>query len=445
MSTLPIPGGILGSISPAYGAVTGQGLGGLLPYMSPLAMLMGAGGHGGGGGDAAVAPGTAPAAPSAPAAPTLATNAQPAPAMVPPPMPKPNLTGQAPVDIGDHPLTPQGGGDLASMAAGLPHADLKRHGVGGILDAIKNPEFSAEALRFAAGAFKGGIGNGILAATDFADKRRAEHEDARRYDSDHALRERGAANDERQTDITGRHYDRSDANQRYNIDVDSSTTRRGQDVSERGNIRDNSVRLTTNREDNATSRANTRDSVGASITNNTADNTTATNIAAGNQQTDRDVANINAGAKNRLDPKDAMHGLGTMLPGMLNTQDAEGVAKALQAAPDLQAQLIDAYTNAWGDGSGNAADRARQAIAGVLGNGASYTDDNSWLPFHGSPAISRGQPSGGQGGGDAHHYADMSANPGSANPKPQTPNKGDRVDGYTFLGGDPADPRSWRK
>lgn len=347
---LPVPGGILAQLAD--------------PNMQAMLAMKAA---------SAAGPAAAPP-PAAVQTPTLATNQAP---VMPAPQAAEHLQGP----------------DMATLANSLPsEAEPRRRGIlSGIGDTLHDPTFRAQALRFAMGAFNGGPGGGLKAATDFTEARRAEAEDARRFDAETALKGRGL-------DLTGRGQDldyqsqhEGHGVQKYGIDRGADTSLHGQAVDERNNIRSNYTARSNNHEDNTTSRANTHESVTASVLNNNTDNATARDVAAGNQQTDRDVAGIAAGAKNRLDPKDAMHGLGQVLPGVLGTNDAEGVAKALAAAPDLQAQLIDAYTTAYGDGTGNALDRATQAVRGVLGKGASYTDDNSWLPMHGDPEIKVGE------------------------------------------------------
>lgn len=383
--TLPVPGGILAQLAPASG--------GMDPRMLMAMAAMGKG-----------APDATPGAAIAPAAvqaPTVAANAAPPPIA--------GLDSAAPVAALPGP-------GLADAAAGLPQGAIQpqRRGVlGSIGDTLHDPNFKAEALRFAAGVMApghGGLGNGILAATQFADQRRAQAEDARRFDAELGLKTRGMANDEHQTDLTGQHYERSDSNQRYGINADASTARRGQDVSERGNIRDNGTRVATNHEDNQTSRANVRDSVNASIYNNNNDNATARDVATGRNETDVQVAGITSGAKGQMKADDAQAQVQGMLPAMVKgfPGDKDGGLAAWDAmGGDTQARLVDAFRTGYGNGDGNAMERAQKAVAGVLGDGASYTDDNSWIPGVGSPEFTPGAAK------DPNHYAHLAGGGGN--------------------------------
>lgn len=422
MSTLPIPGGILGTMSPAYGAATGQGLGGMMPMLSPALMAaMALKGKGGG-----AAPGEAIGAVEAPQAPTLATNAQPAPA---PAMEQPNL--------GNSPLGAEGGPGLSGvMDTANAGVQAKPRGIlGTIGDGLKDPSIKAALMRAAGATFDGGIGKGILAGAGYYDQRRQEAEQQANADRDYSLKQRGVDQEDRRISNQDRQFYTGDTTQRYGIDTNAGVAVRGQNVDERNNIRSNGTARANNHEDNVTSRANNIDSNNTAITTNREDNATARDVATGRDATDVQVATIGAGGRNRLAPDKALDGLYGILPGMLGTTDAAGVDKALQSSPDLQAQLVDAYTTAWGDGTGDAMQRAQKAVAGVLGDGASYTDDNSpYIPFHGSPEITRGKPRASGGGGGNQSTA-----------APAAPKKGDRVDGYTYQGGDPADPRSWSK
>lgn len=373
--TLPVPGGILAQLAPA-------GATGLDPTALATMMAMAKNAN------QPPAPGSAPPPPTV-TPPTTATNAAPPPVDM--------GAGAQPLDHIDAP--PLQADNLPTVHRGI---------LGSIGDTLHDPNFRAEALRFAMGAmspggggFGGGLSRGILAATQFADQRKADAEKTREFDAEQALKGRGL-------DLQGQEINNNfalgregHAVQEYGINTDAATTRRGQDVSERSNIRDNSTHLTMNREDNQTSRANTHEQVGASILNNNNDNATARDVAAGRNATDIGVATINAGTKGQLDPKDAMHGLGMVLPGLLGTNDAAGVAKALQSSPDLQAQLVDAYTKGYGTGGPGAMERATAAVKSVLGNGASYTSDNHpFIPFMGQPEITPGSHDApAQGGG----------------------------------------------
>lgn len=364
--SLPVPGGILAQLAPATGA------------MDPR-MLMALAAMKGGAPDATPGAAIAPAAID-PA--TVAANASPAPVSVaaPPPAPLDHMAGPT----------------MADVAAGLPQGDIPQHRgiLGRIGDTLHDPTFRAQALRFGMGAFQGGVGGGLKAATDFTEQRRAAAEDARRFDAGQQLKERGLANDERNTDITGTHYDRSDANQRTGILSQYQLGHEGHQVDERNSIRSNTTSRVNNHEDNATSRANTGDTVRASILNNNTDNATTRDVASGRNTTDVTVATINSGQKGRLKPDDAMAGVGGVVAGLVGKpDDPDGVANALRGSPDLQAQLVDAYTTAWGDGEGNAAERAQKAVSAILGEGPSISNhqDGYFGTFGGHPGINRGQ------------------------------------------------------
>jgi hypothetical protein len=365
--TLPVPGGILAQLAPVAGQMDPKQLGAIMAMANAQ-----------GGQNAPQNPGAA-IAPPAVQPPTVASN----------------------VNLAVPPADHIDGPSMADVAAGLPQADIpQHHGIlGSIGDKLHDPNFRAEALRFAMGAFKGGAAGGLEAATTFADQRRAQAEDQRRFDAETGLKGRGLDIQQQGTNQEGEHYQRSDANSRAGILSNYQLGREGHQVEERNSIRSNTTSRLNNHEDALTSRANTGDTVRASILNNNTDNATARDVATGRNATDLGVATITSGAKKQLDPKDAMSMVGRYLPGALGTDDVEGVVKALQAAPDLQAQLADAATRAYGNGDGNAEERVQQAIKATLGHGASYTDDNSYLPFHGSPEITRGQPAAQGNGG----------------------------------------------
>lgn len=382
--TLPVPGGILAQLAPAAGGLDPKSLGTIMALANNAGQPQNPG--------AAIAP-------AAIKPPTVAANALAAPA--------PDVASMAPVTHLDDPGTP----DMPTEFSAPQHKGILGH----LGDTLHDPGFRADALRFAigamspgAGGFGNGLAHGLAAASSYHDQRRQEAAKSAEFQQEMALKGRLAANEEQGTRQTGDHYVRADANEAGDIRqrgiLGAAGIREqhyGHQVEERGNIRSNQTSRLNNTEDNTTSRANTRDQVSASIQNNNADNSTARDVAAGRNETDVKVAGITSGAKRALDPKDALSMVGRYLPGALGTTDVEGVVSALQAAPELQAQLADAATTAYGDGSGNAEERVQKAIKGVLGDGASYTDDNSYIPFHGSPEITRGKPSaGGAGQGD---------------------------------------------
>jgi hypothetical protein len=412
VSTLPIPGGILALL---------QG-GQISPAMLATAALR--------GGDGPQAPGAAISAVRPPEAPTLATNAQAQPAPVQAP----------PIDAGQPDMA-----EAIGNSGPMPAEQPRHRGIFGSLgDTLHDPQFRAEALRFAAGAmspggggFGGGLSRGILAATNFADERGKQKLAEQHYGREQDREDRRATQDDQRISNQDRQFDQSDRTNRYGVDTNAGVAKRGQDVTERASIRGNQTDRRGQDISASTSRYSADSSANAS--RYSADKGYA--ASQGDNAATVAAATIAAGGKGRLAPDKAVDGLLQVLPGMLGTNDAAGVDKALQSSPDLQARLVDAYTQAWGDGSGNAMERAAQAVKGVLGDGASYTNDNNgwYLPF-GKREIKTGQPA-----PEPQSYGSHSANPGSFNTTPPPPKKGDRVDGYTFNGGDPADPRSWTK
>jgi hypothetical protein len=413
MSLLPSVGGILGTMSPMAGMVTGKGLGQYLPYMSP-AFLAGKAALGGGGGDA----------PQAPGAPVAAADA-PAPPMGEVPQ-APKLDGMEQIN-----------GALAANAM-KPAAKPT-----GIISYLKqNPDISAALLRSGAQTLKSGIGDGILAGAAYVDQRRGERTANERYEREFGLKDRAQSADERRVENQGRQIgneyelgaERNALTGRGQT-LDYDATVRGQGVQERGNIRDNSTRLhgidtdaavTTRGQDVSSSTSLGVAKIGADASKYGADK--GLEASKGDN-----VATVAAAAVNGTNPGDqskareaGMKAVGQLLPGMLGTNDVEGVARALQRDPTLQAELADTVSAAMASNPNNPMQAAQQAMERVLGKGAGYTDDNSWLPMHGDPEITRGQA-------------------GGAAAAPATPKPGDVVDGYQFLGGNPADPKSWRK
>jgi hypothetical protein len=89
-------------------------------------------------------------------------------------MPKPDLGAEAPVSIagGDSPLSAGQPVDLSSVGNGGMKAPGFLDRIG---DFLKSDDGRATMMRFAAGAFNGGIGGGLGYATHFADQRRHEH------------------------------------------------------------------------------------------------------------------------------------------------------------------------------------------------------------------------------------------------------------------------------
>jgi hypothetical protein len=128
--------------------------------------------------------------------------------------------GAAPDVLGAHGADPITSAFAANAAK--PRNGFLQH----IGDFLHSNEGRAEAMRFAAGAFSGGMGGGLKAATDFADQRHHEQIAGASAAADRALRER-ELNDTRdyrtgeldltrgQNDATRQHYERGDANDQY--------------------------------------------------------------------------------------------------------------------------------------------------------------------------------------------------------------------------------------
>jgi hypothetical protein len=104
-------------------------------------------------------------------------------------IPKPDLAAAAPVDIagGNAPMSagPNDAAALAALPGMKPPGFLDR--IGGYLG---SDEGKAQMLRFAMGAFKGGMGGGLEAATNFADERGKENARTAQDQAENAFRTR---------------------------------------------------------------------------------------------------------------------------------------------------------------------------------------------------------------------------------------------------------------
>jgi hypothetical protein len=135
-----------------------------------------------------------------------------------------NLNLGNPNDLGADAMA----GIKSSLAANAtkPRGFLDRIG-----DFLHSDEGRAEAMRFAAGAFKGGMGGGLDAATNFADQRHHEaaatatanadrDERGREFDSTDAFRTGQLDLQRDQNRETAEHYRRGDMNDSRRIDAD---------------------------------------------------------------------------------------------------------------------------------------------------------------------------------------------------------------------------------
>lgn len=342
MSLLPVPGGILAQLAPAAGQMDPKGLAAIMAMANQQGQQQPAG------------PGAAIAPPSV-QAPTVALNAQ-------------------PVDHIDGP-------SMGDVAADLPQADLTAPQHKGILgrmgDTLHDPMFRAQALRFAMGAFNGGAGGGLKAATDFTEGRRAAAEDARRFDAQQALRERATSNEERNTDGTLKHLDRSDAtnegerqDRRYLGILGNATTRRGQDVTERDSIRGNSTSRANNLTSNETERRG--QNIGAETTRRGQD----IGLTASQGDNAATVAAARVREGQQVKPEDALNGIMPYVPGLIKgfPSDPKAQAEAWADIPSgTQAALAKAYLDANGD-----PEKFMNSAQSIVGDGASY-DDGSGL------------------------------------------------------------------
>lgn len=152
----------------------------------------------------------------------------------------------------------------ASLVRGLPDPKAESPGIfGAIGDFLSSDEGRAALLRSGAATMQGGLGAGITAGANFVDTRHREGEDARRFDEQQALRDRGVGVDEfnaaTRADLgqsnlmallmrdreTGRHNRNQEGNQRFSIAT-----------GERNNMRTNQTSRANNTDTNATSERN---------------------------------------------------------------------------------------------------------------------------------------------------------------------------------------------
>lgn len=117
-----------------------------------------------------------------------------------------------------------GGDGMSGIKASLTANAAKPRGfMDRIGDFLHSDEGRAEAMRFAAGAFKGGMGGGLESATTYADKRHHDQAAAASDEADRAMKttEMGdnrawhlgqLDNEAAQNEATRRHYERGDLN-----------------------------------------------------------------------------------------------------------------------------------------------------------------------------------------------------------------------------------------
>lgn len=237
------------------------------------------------------------------------------------------------------------------LTANVP--EVQRPGIlGGLKQALQDPELRAALFRSGAQTLAtGNIGQGFQAGAELVDQRRRLRDENARQDRDFGLRERGVKADERRSDATIRqgddrnNIDREQVrntrdyqtgqlrNQRYGIDVDSADRRTGYGVQERSNIRDNATR------------------------------------AAGDQLQYRattDAAKTRATASAMPSPSETKGILAMVLPsvyrGVEGFDDEKHMSQAIQANPELYAQLSDAAATGYQNGGTSGAVRAAKGV-----------------------------------------------------------------------------------
>jgi hypothetical protein len=158
------------------------------------------------------------------------------------------------------------------------------------------------------------------------------------------------------------------SNERYLGVLGNMTTRRGQDVNERGNVRDNTTQRYGVNVRAATDRYGT--DVQAGTQRYVSDN--SVKASAGDNAATVQAATIGAGRTTQVKPEDALNGVMQYVPGLIKGFPSDPKAQAEAWAdipPQTQAALAEAYVKANGDPQA-----FMNSAQSIVGQGASYDD-----------------------------------------------------------------------